>query len=260
MRRRPKPPILKAISVVLALSAAGLAHQASAQGAGQSLREGLFAKRPVDGRRFAAPPVARYISEDGEAFVLDRSGARPLLKFDNSPEIWVLQSQPAPRGDIIYKNDLGDPMLRATRLGGVTVFTEIRPQGSAAALAGPGPALKLISVGPVVLAERVYQASARASRAAHRTVPFVADNATPASAALISDAAAVAAEAVIRVSHRKDGNKQLARIAKVVFVEGRKAEAAMEDGALRISLVVGAGPAGRPSSEKIAAAVSRTSP
>nr|QQZ52104.1 DUF4908 domain-containing protein [Phenylobacterium glaciei] len=42
----------------------------------------------------------------------------------------------APRGDIIYKNDLGEPVLRATRLGGLTLFTPDRPGGTAAALAG----------------------------------------------------------------------------------------------------------------------------
>jgi hypothetical protein len=246
---------LKAISIVLALSAAVWAPAAGAQAGKQTLREGLFANRPVDGRRFAAPPVARYVSEDGESFVFDRSGTRALLKFDASPEIWVLQSQPAPRGDIIYKNDLGGPMLRATRLGGVTVFTDQRPQGTAAALSGPGQALKLATVGPVALAERVYQASARASRAARRTIPFIADNATPASAALISDAATVAAEGIIRLSRRKDGARLIAKIARVVFVEGRKAEAVLEGGSLRIGLVAAAGRAGRPSSEKIAAAV-----
>ena len=44
----------------------------------------------------------------------------------------MLQPQPAPRGDVIYKNDLGEPVLRATRLGGVTVFTDHGPAGSAA--------------------------------------------------------------------------------------------------------------------------------
>ena len=51
----------------------------------QSLREGLFGARPSDGRRMGAPPVARYISEEGLRFTLDRSTARPLLKFDDSP-------------------------------------------------------------------------------------------------------------------------------------------------------------------------------
>ena len=73
------------------------------------LREGLFGQRPSDGRQFPAPPIARYVSEDGDVFTLDRTQPKALLKFDNSYEVWALQPQPAPRGDTIYKNDLGEP-------------------------------------------------------------------------------------------------------------------------------------------------------
>jgi hypothetical protein len=105
-----------------------------------------------------APAVARYVSEDGDGFVLDRTQPKPLLKFDNNPEVWALAPHPGPRGDTIYKNDLGEPVLRATRLGGVTVFTDQRPGGSAAALAGGGPALRLSPLGPQALLERLADA------------------------------------------------------------------------------------------------------
>ena len=244
----------KAIGLVILSCAAALAQVRAADSAPSGLRNGLFAGRPVEGRQFAAPPVARYISEDGEAFVFDRSQGRPLLKFDANPEIWALAPHPAPRGDIIYKNDLGAPVLRATRLGGVTVFTSTRPDGSAAALAGPGAApLRLAPIGPVALAERIYQASTRASRAARRTIPFFADNATPGSSALISDAATVMAEAVVRIARRPDGARLLARISKVVFVESRRAAASIDQGVVRIALAPEDGLAGRPSSERIVA-------
>jgi len=249
-----KPPKLKAIFFAFLLCA-GFFGQTVAVSSAPSLRDGLFAGRPVEGRRFAAPPVARYMSEDGEGFVLDRSQSRPLLKFDASPEIWALQSNPAPRGDIIYKNDLGVPVLRATRLGGVTVFTAQRPDGSAAALAGSGTPLRLAPVGPVALAERIYQSSTRASRAARRTIPFFADNATPTSSALIGDAATVTAEAFSKLARRTDGFRILGRVAKVVFVEGRKAAVIFDSGVVRITLAPGDGLAGRPSSERIITAV-----
>ena len=105
-----------------------------------SLGESLFGRHAKDGRDFAAPPIARYISEDGDVFVLDRTGTKPLLKFESSYEVWALSAQQAPRGDTIYKNDLGEPVLRATRLGGITIFTDHRPDGEAAALAGPAAA------------------------------------------------------------------------------------------------------------------------
>jgi hypothetical protein len=111
------------------VAAMGVGCPASALAGPQTLREGLFGERPLPGRG-VSPPVARYVSEDGDAFVLDRSQTRVYMKFEDSSEIWTLRPYPAPRGDVIYKNDLGEPMLRATRLGGLTLFTPDRPGGS----------------------------------------------------------------------------------------------------------------------------------
>lgn len=214
------------------------------------LREGLFGPRPSDGRQSSTPLVARYVSEDGDVFTLDRSQPRPLLKFDNSYEVWALRPQPAPRGDTIYKNDLGEPVLRATRLGGVTLFTDQRPGGSAAALAGVGAPLRLAIMGPQALLERLAQASARASRAARRLIPFEAE-ATPSSSALIADAAMVTSEAVVRMTKRGDARRLLERIVKVHLAAGRKASAQVTDGVLEVVVAPPDGLAGRPSSDRI---------
>lgn len=215
----------------------------------QTLREGLFGDRPVSGRTLS-PPVARYVSQEGDGFVLDRSQPRPLLKFDDSPEVWALRPHPAPRGDVIYKNDLGEPVLRATRLGGLTLFTPSRPGGSPAALAGGGPALRLTPISPQSLLERLAQASAKATRAARKLIPFNAD-ASPASSALMADAAAVTAEAVVRISRHPEGKSVLARLRKVTLIEGRKPAAAMQGGEMRITVTPADGMAGRPSSDRI---------
>jgi hypothetical protein len=222
----------------------------SIEASAQSLREGLFGQRPSDGRRMGSPPVARYVSEDGDGFVLDRSNSKPLLKFDDSPEVYVLQPQPAPRGDVIYKNDLGEPVLRATRLGGLTIFTSDRPMGSAAALAGGSEPIRLPTLGPQALLERLAQASAKASRAARRLIPFEAD-ATPASAPLVADAAMVTAEAVVRMSRRSDGRALLARVSRVELVEGDRPGATLNRGVMMITVAPAHGLAGRPSSARI---------
>ena len=236
-----------ALCVALGLS---LALPPALAGPVESLREGLFGGHPRDGRDASTPPVARYMSEDGDAFTLDRTQAKPLLKFENSFEVWALQPQPAPRGDTIYKNDLGEPVLRATRLGGVTIFTEHRPDGEAAALAGPGSPLKLAIMGPQTLLERLAQASARASRAVRRLIPFEAE-ATPASAALIGDAAMVTSEAVVRMSRRSDARRLLDKILKVQLIEGRRSSAQVADSVLQVTVAPPQGLAGRPSSDRI---------
>jgi hypothetical protein len=218
----------------------------------ESLRDAL------SGFRQSTPsslPVAHYVSQQGDAFTLDRSQARPLLKFDDSTEVYALKAQPAPRGDVIYMNDLGQPVLRATRLGGLTLFTPDAPGGTAAALAGGALALRLAPIGPQQLFERLAQASARATHAARRLIPFEAE-ASPVSSALMADAAQVAAEAVVRLSHRPEARGPLARLSKVRLVEGRKAGASLvSQGVMEITVAPADGLAGRPSSDRIMAAV-----
>ena len=234
--------------------AAGGATPATAGPLG-SLGESLFGRHAKDGRDFAAPPIARYISEDGDVFVLDRTGPKPLLKFEGSYEVWALTAQQAPRGDTIYKNDLGEPVLRATRLGGITVFTDHRPDGEAAALTGPAPPSRLAIMGPQTLLDRLAQASSRASHAARRLIPFEAgragQEATPTSAPLLADAAMVTSEAVVRITKRSDGHKILDRILKVQLVEGPKASVQVTQGVLEVTVAPPQGLAGRPSSDLI---------
>jgi len=251
MSARPVLPLR--ILVAATFAAAGFAMALPAVAAPLSLREGLFGEGRHDGRRFSAPPVARYVVEDGGGFILDRSTPRPMVKFENSAEVWVLQPHPAPRGDIIYKNDLGQPILRATRLGGLTVFTPDRPSGAPAARAGGSNPLRLPVLGPEALLQRLAQASARASRAARRLIPFEAD-ASPETAPLVADAALVAAEAVVRMSAQPGGRAALSGVNKVTLVEGRRPGASLRAGVILITITPEDGMAGRPSSERIVAA------
>ncbi len=243
---------LKVIRSAAFLAAACLSTFAVA--APDNLREGLFGTRPADGRTQNAPKVSRYISEDGQSFILDRSHKKPLLKFDNSPEIWSLSLQQAPRGDVIFKNDLGRTMVRATRLGGVTVFTEAIPAGMAASLGGPAAALHLTPLSPQALAERLLQASARASRAGRRLIQFEAE-AAPESSALVADAATVTAEALVRLARRPNGQTALSRFSKVTVIEGKKPGAIVRQRALEITVAPKDGYGGRPSTERIIAAM-----
>lgn len=237
-----------------AVIAAALSVIASPALAQTGLRNGLFGEPSMGTGRAAAPPVARYVSQSGDVFILDRTQARPLLKFDGSPELWALRPHPAPRGDVIYKNDLGEPVLRVTRLGGLTLFTRERPGGAAVELAGGGVPLRLRPLSPQALLERLLQASIRASRAAGRTIEFSAPNATPGSSSILADAASVTAYAVERMAQKPKGRAILAKVNRVSLVEGRKSEAVLRQGEIRITISPAEGVAGRPSSDRIAAA------
>ena len=206
-------------------------------------------------RATAAPPVARYLIDDGGVFILDRTAPRPLLKFDDSPEVWVLSAARGPRGDMIYSNDMGEPLLRTTRLGGATVFTTRRPEGSAAAMAGASSPLRLISLGPVGLYQRLLQASVRSSRAAGRLIGFNAPNADPASDGLIADTAVIASEAVVTLASRAGGKALLSRVAEIDIAQGPQPGAYLRAGVVNITVAPAQGLAGRPSSVKILQAV-----
>lgn len=241
-----KRAVLTALMAVFALGI-----HSSAGAAPDKLRDALRRKPTVPGRQFNAPPVARYVTEDGAVFTLDRTQSPPLLRFEDSPEVWALTAQPAPRGDVIFKDEMGRPVLRATRLGGVTLFTDSRPNGQAVSLVGQGSALRVLPLSAQAFSERLLHAAIRSGRAARRAITFQAD-ASSNSAGLMGDAAVVTSLAFLRVADRPDGRYLLSGIGKVQFLEGKKPSASVRDGALWITVAPSMGLAGRPSSERIA--------
>ncbi len=208
------------------------------------------------GARNKTPPVARYAIDSGGNFILDRTaGPHPLLKFEDSPEVWALTVTRGPRGDLIYWNDLGQPFLRVTKFGGVTVFTADRPQGAAAAMAGPGLPLRLASVGPIGLYQHLAVASARSGRAAQHPVGYTAIDADPTSDGLMADAAIVASEAMVNLAVRPHGRAFLRRIGRVTILRGNKPSATLHEGVVVVTVAPAEGLSGRPSSLRIAQAI-----
>lgn len=231
---------------LIAAAMLGAASPALAQPA--SLRDMLERK---DDRRADAPPVARYAVE-GEFFVLDRSRRPALLKFEHSPEVWVLFPSAAPRGDIIYRNDAGEPVLRATKLGGLTLFTRTRPAGAPAAIEGEAAALKPPPPMPAsALLQKLAQASVRATGAAKRLVPFEATGVTPGAEPIFADAAVITAEAIVQLSRTAEGRMMLNRFRKVRLVAGHKANVQVGAGVMQVVINPSQGMAGRPSSDRV---------
>jgi hypothetical protein len=233
-----------AAMLVLAWPTATLAQTAQLS----SLRDALFGA-PPDDRAFQAPKIARFQAESVGAFVLDRSNSGPvLMKFEDSIEIWALEPHTAPRGDIIYKNDMGEPVLRATRVGGLTLFTTDQPGGVAAAFNGLSPGLRLQATPtPGALLHDFALASARASRAAQKLIAFEATEVPMSAAALFADAARVTSEAFIQMAGRGERErKQISRYSKVEFGAGSSPDAATKGQVVRITIAPDRGFAGRP--------------
>jgi len=236
-----------AAMALLLIGAPGFAH-AAAPG---WLKHAFTLHGPTQSSRI----VARYRMDSGGNFVLDRSALWPLLKFDDSPEVWVLSASRGPRGDMIYTSDLGRPLLRMTSLGGVTVFTTGNPAGSAAAAVGVATPLRMMTVGPAGLYRILLQASARASRAARHLVGFEAPEADAASDGLIADAAMVASEAMVTLSSDSEGRSILNRVARVEILRGGQPGASLRGSVVDITVAPVLGVAGRPSSQRIRFAV-----
>ena len=252
-----------------ALGACALAGPVCAQS--NTLRDALVGRRPAQERNFSAALVAQYRAEAGPSFVVDRTEPRAVyLKFEDQVEVWALRPTPGPRGDIIYKNDIGEPMLRATRLGGLTLFTDDQPQGSAAAVAGAAAPLRPAHItGPNALLQVFAQASARVSRAAQRLIPFEAEDVPAGAEPLFADAANLTAAAFVAIASEEGGRARVARISRVRVQAGAGAGAALTresrrpaspnapDQIVQITVAPLQGFAGRPSSGKVAAVLPR---
>ena len=246
------------LAATLAVAVMACAAERAVAQPSMSLRDQLFGS-PPDERAFQVPNVARFQTEAGEPFVLDRSpGRQVFMRFEADPEIWALDPTPGPRGDMIYKNDMGEPMLRATRLGGLTLFTQDKPGGSAAAFTGPAPFLRPPPiVSPGGLLQSFAQASERAARAIRPPITFEAEEVPLSAMGLVADTATVAAEAFSEVAARGDRARQfLDRFSKVRIGIGRGPSAKVSGETVRIGVDPDRGLAGRPSSHRIAAAIS----
>ncbi len=260
---RPAGAASTTLLILIAMSAliliGGRAHAAAAP----NLRDLLFGRHPNDSSTSAGfPTVARYEGDNGAAFILDRTrSASALLQFDGDPEIWALTATPGPHGDIIYRNDLGQPMLRSTRLGGVTLFTPGRPSGMPAAFVGEGVAPRPPPVlGPDALFQLEVHAALRATRAAQHSVGFDTpdDFVTPASEVVFAEAFIITAQAFVRVAQTtKPGQSAISRIMLVKFVTGPGPDAAVKGPVMRITVAPELGVAGRPSSGRLIAVLSR---
>ncbi|MEI9891319.1 MAG: DUF4908 domain-containing protein [Caulobacteraceae bacterium] len=208
-----------------------------------------------DSRGAANPPVARYMAGEGKSFIFDRSpdSSEALLKFDDNPEVWALEPSPGPGGVTIYRNDAGDPVVRVTRLGGVTLYTPREPDGVPAALFGDAGDILLPPFLPtgLLFQRSIPQASDRCSQAAQHLVTVEANNMTPATSPLFLDAITITTDAIVKLARRKEAKTFLTRLEKVMFITGTKPDVSFNKTVMTITIAPSKGYAGRPSSDRI---------
>jgi uncharacterized protein DUF4908 len=238
-------------ALVMTIMAMALGVAASPCAAGPlSLRGILFPDLKTRDRP-EMPPLGTFRTEDGVRFIFDRSTGVTLLRFDRSAEVWVLSTTRGPRGDVLYRNDAGDLFMKVTNVGGATMYYGARPGGEPVAFVGPASTIRLQALNAQALLRSLAQASVRASRAAGQLIVFDAPDVTSGSEAIYADAAAVAAEAVMAISQRKNGRKAAQKITRIQLVQGGKVGAHMAGASLVVSIDPRKGLAGRPSSRKM---------
>jgi len=233
-----------------ALSLLPIAAEAHAQTRGNAQAEQSRILRNSGGPSRTMPPTGRYVAESGEAFILDRSGQRPLLRFDQRDETWVLRPTAAPRGDVIYRNDAGDQLLRVTPGGGMTVYTPRAPGGSPASFTGPGQSLTPPTLGPVQMWNLMARRSAMLSQALGRLIEIEV-NTDRASESLTVEALILSTDTALRIARSPSARSSLDRLRSITIVDGARPSVTYARGDLRIVVSPTQGVAGRPSSARI---------
>lgn len=217
-----------------------------------SLRDRLFGRD----RREEAPAVARFTSQGGPAFVLDQSTARPLLRFDGSNEIWALRPTAGVRGDVYYRNDVGEVVLRATRLGGLTLYTHNSPGGLPCALGAASRPLRMQDHSPTSLFRHMLREAARGGQAMRGELFVEAQDVDDNSAAIVGDAVTVAVDGIVRMAQSQTGRERLTGLRQIEVVFGSSSGVARNGSRLVITVAPRLGPAGRPSSARVVRALS----
>ena len=241
---------------------AGAAAPALAQPPGPKppAKDSPISKLFGQGRGPSLPPIARYAAEGVGEFIFDQSGGQALIMFRGSSEIVVLTLSNAARNDRIYKNDIGEPVLRISGLGlgGLTVYTAGKPQGVPAEIVrGPVPPIRLQTVrdeNELVIRGRAAQTRLRRVVQRDFTVE-VSDIEHPESWALVADAMDLAAQFFERNQTLVRTDPRYRHIIRLLIVEGDESIVQAYYDTIQITVAAAKGPAGRPSSAKIALAL-----
>jgi len=86
--------------------------------------------------RLANIQPGSYLAGDHVKFALDQSGENFLLRFDDSPEVFVLYADHASLGGRALKFDSGETAIQVTVWGGLTLYTDAQPGGLPAVRTG----------------------------------------------------------------------------------------------------------------------------
>lgn len=243
---RATPAALASVALALGamMSAAPAMAQQNARAAPPPVAS--FVGSPVGAMTGAN--VQRYQDTTGRMFTLDRSGDVPLLKFDDSPEIFALRATSIQRGDDLLRNDVGQQILRITELGNIIAYAN-DADGAPADMVGRATPLSAAPSMPAPLTSRVKAVADRLSK-------IVGHDVTVFGAGDFSNKPEWASEALtmtVRGFERtaQVNAKAVKKVLSVRMMRASQPRVDFIDGELVLSVNPDDGYAGRPSSEMI---------
>lgn len=185
------------------------------------------------------------VSSDGRIFLFSAGGGEARIKFlcrENDPrldcridpegpaeEVVSIAGAKGPRGDMIYKDEAGDLVLRIGSYGGATVFWPGDPLGQAASKSyGDGDTLELQPAGRGTAIRRAQSAAAHLSAVTGAAILFDIGPRPPRVSVVANDAESEAARDSLVASFARPAAQQAAPVGYLSGPDRAAAVAATE--------------------------------
>jgi len=245
----------RAISILL-----GLALLGAGSAAAQEPTDPMAARLSAD--RVGGVAAGDYSAADDINFTLLPYGDKYLLRFDDSPENFVLYGDRVALGGRELKYDTGALALKVSVWGGVTLYTQQAPSGIPATRNGDATAPPKLQVTAASLTAALADEASHIAYVQQLKLRFSADESIlknnddvrgNAFDALVNSAMGI--EHVVATPAGRSAFVR--RFDSVRIVEGDKPTIAISGRTLLVSFVPSAGAAGRASSRAIAVALGK---
>lgn len=194
------------------------------------------------------------------SFVLDPYGDKYLLRFDDSPEAYVLSEERVVLGGRILRYDTGVIALRVSVWGGMTLYTGSAPGGLPATRTGDNDAPPQPAVSRTDFIAAMADEEKHLAYTQQLQMRFSADPAVLAGGdeGLAFDALISAEAGIERLLAMPGGRAALAhKFDSVRIVQGDKPGVSVSGKTMVVAYAPGAGAAGRASSREIALQLSK---
>lgn len=268
-----------ALRMTFAVAAAAASLFAAAGAQNPALRADPFSalvgkRQPAEERLAANVAVERYVvATDDRVFLFQSARGEGRMKFlcgqtdrrlsclidrvNPAEEIHLLTASRVSRGDVVWRNQEGETLLRVAAYGGVTVFWPGDARGQAASKSfGEDPPLTLDQATIETARSRAQAATALISAKVGAPVIFDIGDPGPdarGGASVLADAVVRAADGMNMVAEDPTGARVIAsRIRHVRLMPAASPTLALDKDELTVGYYPSGDVAGRPSSARVA--------